>query len=336
MPTIRAIGVRSPQKGVPSVEFGAFVSGLVTGLREGVEAALIVSIILAYLSRTGNGRHAGRIWLGVVSALVLSVVLGALIFVTIGEFQSPYEQMFEGATMLLAAAVVTWMLFWMRRQSASVSGELRAAVDRALTEGGLVGLTALAFLAVIREGLETALFLVGQASAARSESAAGAGSVAAGAVVGLGLAVAIGVGFYQGSRRIDLARFFRWTGVALIFIAAGLVSHAVSEFVEAGVITFGTQTLFDISAVLPDDPESGNVLGMVLRSLFGYNAHPEIITFAAWFAYLAIALPLYLRPTKPRPPKRVETPVERPVERSVERPLEPPVGDAIADAVADA
>ncbi len=151
------------------MEFGAFVSGLVTGLREGVEAALIVSIILAYLARTGNGRYAGRIWLGVASALVLSVVLGVLIFVTIGEFQAPYEQIFEGATMLLAAVVVTWMLFWMRRQAASVSGELRAAVDRALTEGGLVGLTALAFLAVIREGLETALFLVAQASAARTD-----------------------------------------------------------------------------------------------------------------------------------------------------------------------
>ncbi len=305
------------------MEFGAFISGLVTGLREGVEAALIVSIILAYLVRTGNGRYTGRIWVGVGSALVLSAVLGVAIFVTIGEFRAPYEQIFEGATMLLAAVVVTWMLFWMRRQAASVSGELRAAVDRALTEGGLVGLTALAFLAVIREGLETALFLVAQASAARTESAAGASSVLVGALVGLGLAVVIGIGFYQGSRRIDLARFFRWTGVALIFIAAGLVSHAVSEFVEAGLITVGTQTLFDVSAVLPADPESGNVVGMVLRSLFGYNPQPEIVTFVAWFAYLVIALPLYLRPARPRP--------QRPVSQPVERPVDQPAADAVAD-----
>jgi high-affinity iron transporter len=309
------------------VELGAFVSGLVTGLREGVEAALIVSIILAYLVRTGNGRSTGRIWLGVGGALVLSVILGVAIFVTIGEFQAPYEQIFEGATMLLAAGVVTWMLFWMRRQAASVSGELRAAVDRALSQGGLAGLTALAFLAVIREGLETALFLVAQASAARSESASGAWSVMVGAIVGLGLAVAIGVGFYQGSRRIDLARFFRWTGVALIFIAAGLVSHAVSEFVEAGVITFGTQTLFDIAAILPSDESAGNIVGMVLRSLFGYNAQPEVVTFLAWFAYLAIALPLYLRPLRPRPPRPAEASIlEAPV-------VEPSIAEtSIADA----
>ena len=181
---------------------------------------------------------------------------------------------------------------------------------------------------MIREGLETALFLVAQASAARTESAAGASSVVVGALVGLGLAVVIGIGFYQGSRRIDLARFFRWTGVALIFIAAGLVSHAVSEFVEAGLIAVGTQTLFDISAVLPADPESGNVVGMVLRSLFGYNPQPEVITFVAWLAYLVIALPLYLRPFRPGPTGRTSEPLEPPVDR----PLEQPAVDAVVDA----
>lgn len=290
------------------MELGSFTSGLLTGLREGVEAALIVSIILAYLVRTGNGRHAGRIWLGVGGAVVVSAIVGVALFATVGAFEEPYEQIFEGLTMLLAAGVVTWMLFWMRRQASSVSGELRASVDRALTEGSLWGLTFLAFIAVIREGIETALFLVGQAGAAQAGSEAGALAVLAGAVVGLGIAVAIGYGFYQGSRRIDLARFFRWTGVLLIFIAAGLVSYAVHEFVEAGVITVGTQTAWDLSAILPHSQDAGNLLGMMLRAMFGYSATPEVVTVVAWVAYVGIVLPLYLRPVKPREVEREAAP----------------------------
>ena len=114
------------------MEIGALSSGLLTGLREGVEAALIVSIVLAYLARTGNLRFASRIWLGVVAAVLLSAGLGVLLYVTVGNLPQPYEQVFEGATLLVAAAVVTWMLFWMRRASASVKGELQAAVGRAL------------------------------------------------------------------------------------------------------------------------------------------------------------------------------------------------------------
>ena len=285
------------------MDLGSFTSGLLTGLREGVEAALIVSIILAYLVRTGNGRYAGRIWLGVGAAIACSVVVGSALFISIGALEEPYEQIFEGATMLLAAAVVTWMLFWMRRQASSVGSELRSAVDRALTEGGLWGLTILAFVAVIREGVETALFLVGQANAARTGSETGAFSVLLGAIAGLAIAVALGYGFYQGSRRINLSSFFRWTGIALIFIAAGLVSHAVHEFVDAGVITVGTSTLFDISGVLSHEDD---VLGMLLRALFGYTSTPEVVTFLAWAAYLAIVLSLYLRPVKPGPARPVE------------------------------
>jgi len=279
------------------VDLGSFTSGLLTGLREGVEAALIVSIVLAYLVRTGNGRYVGRIWVGVGAAIAMSVVLGMAVFLTVGALQEPYEQIFEGMTMLLAATVVTWMLFWMRRQASNVGVELRSAVDRALTEGGLWGLTILAFVAVIREGIETALFLVGQANAARLGSDTGALMVLLGAVAGLAIAAGLGYGFYQGSRRINLSSFFRWTGIALIFIAAGLVSHAVHELVEAGVITVGTATLFDVGGILSED----GLVGMLLRALFGYTSAPEIVTFVAWAAYLAIVLPLYLRPVKARP-----------------------------------
>jgi len=275
---------------------GAFSSGLLTGLREGVEAALIVSIILAYLGRTGNTRQFGRIWLGTGAAAALSLAVGVAIFATTRELASPYEQLFEGATMLIAAAVVTWMLFWMRRVAAGVKGDLQARVDRALTDGSAWALAILAFTAVIREGIETSLFLVGQANSAE----AGAGSVLVGALVGLGVAVLLGYGFYRGSRRINLATFFRLTGIALVFIAAGLLSRAVHELVEAGVVTVGTQAAYDLRSVLPDDESAGNVLGQSLRALFGYSANPEVSTLAVHVTYLVAVLGFYLRPTAPR------------------------------------
>lgn len=281
---------------------GAFSTGFLTGLREGVEAALIVAIVLAYLVRTGNGRHASKIWLGTGAAILTSLVVGFTLFVTVGGFEEPYEQIFEGVTMLVAAGVVTWMLFWMRRQAASVKGELQAAVDRVLTEGTAWGLSILAFTAVIREGLETALFLVGQANSAE----AGASSVLAGAVVGLGVAALLGVGFYSGSRRINLQSFFRWTGIALVFIAAGLLSHAVHEFIVVGIIGFGTATAFDISGILPH--REG--IGQFLRALFGYTSTPEVTTLVVHLTYLVVVLALYLRPTKPPATEPQGTPVE--------------------------
>jgi high-affinity iron transporter len=282
------------------VDVGAFTSGLLTGLREGVEAALIVAIICAYLARTGNARHLGKIAAGVGVAIVASVALGAATFVTLGELPEPYEQIFEGATMMLAASVVTWMLFWMRRQAGAVKGDLQRALDRVLTSGSAWGLALLAFTAVIREGLETALFLVGQATAASSGAAgeAGAEAVLAGALVGLAIAVVLGYGFYRGSRALNLPRFFRWTGVFLVFIAAGLLSAAVHEFVEIGWITVGTSTAFDLSAVLPHDQG----IGLFLRAIFGYSSTPEWITFVTWATYLVVVLALYLRPLGPRRP----------------------------------
>ena len=279
-------------------EPGFFTSGLLIGLREGVEAALIVAIVMAYLARTGNARYLGRIWLGVGAAIVLSFVLGAGLFISIGGLQEPYEQLFEGLTMILAAAVVTWMLFWMRRQAASVKGELHAAVDRALTSGGAWALTFLAFTAVIREGIETALFLAGTATSAD----AGATSVLVGALAGLAMAALIGWGFYRGARVLDLRLFFKWTGIALIFIAAGLLSKAVHEFIEIGVIGIGTGTAFDVSAVLPHD----GGIGQFLRAIFGYTSTPEWATLVVWAAYVIVVVVLYLRPIAPPAPRPAE------------------------------
>ena len=288
-----------------TLDLGFLTTGLLTGLREGVEAALIVSIILAYLAKTGNQRYVGRIWLGAGAAIALSIVVGVVLFVTIGGFEEPAEQIFEGFAMLIAAAVVTWMLFWMRRTSANIKGQLHAGVDRALMEGGIFGLAVLAFTAVIREGIETALFLMGQATAAGTEAT----STLVGALIGLAIAVAIGYGLYRGARVINLRTFFSWTGIGLIFIAAGLLSHGVHEFIEAGWITIGTGTAFDISAILPHEAEPANgvagVIGSILRALVGYTSTPEWITFLVWLAYVVVVLYLYTRPVRPAEARRV-------------------------------
>jgi high-affinity iron transporter len=293
------------------LDFGFLTTGLLTGLREGVEAALIVSIILAYLARTGNARHFGRIWLGTAVAVALAAAVGAVLWITIGGLSSPAEEYFEGSAMLLAAGVVTWMLFWMRRAAANIKGELHAGVDRALTDGSVWALSILAFTAVVREGIETSLFLLGQATAATTEHA-GAASTLVGAVVGILIAILIGYGFYRGARVINLARFFRWTGVALVFIAGGLVSHAAHEFIDAGLIGFGTSTAFDISGFLPHEPEGGNLLGQLLRAIFGYTSTPEWTTLVTWVVYVVSVLALYLQPMKPRSAAQVSSSLPAP------------------------
>ena len=277
------------------MDLGALSSGLLTGLREGVEAALIIAIICAYLAKTGNRREFPKVFAGAGSAILLSAVLGLILYIQVGGLEEPYEQIFEAITLFAAAAVVTWMLFWMRRQARSVKGELHSAVDRALDGGSVLALAVLAFVAVIREGLETSLFLVGQANSADQNAI----WVLVGALIGLAIAAVLGVGFYQGSRRINLATFFRWTGVGLIFIAAGLLSTAVHELVEIGVIPFGGQTLFDLSGVLPHSADSGNIVGQFLRAIFGYSSTPEVVTFAVWLTYVVVVLYLFLRPMKP-------------------------------------
>jgi high-affinity iron transporter len=293
------------------MDLGAFTSGLLTGLREGVEAALILAIICAYLAKTGNRRAFDRVFFGAGLAVLLSVVLGIVIYVTVGSFPEPYEQLFEAATLLAAAGVVTWMLFWMRRQAGSVKGELQAAVDRALEDGSANALAVLAFVAVIREGVETALFLVGQAASVASEG--GAPWVVAGALVGILIAAVLGVGFYHGSRRLNLGTFFRWTGIALVFIAGGLVAKALHELIEIGVIGFGTSTLFDLSGVLPHEPDGGSILGQFMAALFGYSSTPEVTTVVVWLTYVVVVLALYLRPVKrPAAPATAGSPAATP------------------------
>ena len=272
-----------------------FTGGLLTGLREGVEAALIVGIIAGYLVKIGRADRLFVIWAGVGLALLTSTVVGIGIFVTFGALEGDAEKIFEAAAMLLASAVVTWMLFWMRRQAASMSGELRQGVDKALVAAPLLGLGGLAFTAVIREGIETSLFLIGQAAAVATTG--DAVWVVLGAIAGLALAVGIGAAIFKFGARLNLQRFFSWTGAALIIIAAGLLSHGVHELIDLGLLPPLSNEVYNLSAQLPDSEG----IGLFLRAVAGYSAAPELLTLLVHVGYLGVGLFLYLRPVaRPR------------------------------------
>jgi high-affinity iron transporter len=253
------------------------VSALLLTLREGTEMALVVGIVLAYLGKV-NARGAQRwVWLGVGAAVLVSLgFLGVLIALD-KEFEGQTEQLFEGATMLLAAAFLTWMILWMSRNSRSLRGELQRGVTVALEKGGAAwGLFLLVFFAVVREGVELALLLF---------AAPGQGKLL-GAVIGIAGAIGIGVLIYAFGRRIDLRTFFKVTTILLVVFAAGLVSHAAHELVEAGLLEgIEGPTLWSTKAAL--DQESG--LGAVLRSLFGYSDEPHVIEVVTYVGYFVVA-----------------------------------------------
>ena len=274
-------------------------AAFVIALREGIEAALIVSIVLAYLKQLGRTDRSHLVWWGTGLAVALSAILGTIIFSVGAEFEGTAEEVFEGLVTLTAVGVLTWMIFWMRRQGARIKSELQQKVDTALTAGGLA-LAAIAFFAVLREGVETALFLF----AAAEGTAVEGGGVAAqllGAMLGLGLAVVLGVLLYRGGIRMNLRTFFKVTGVILVVVAGGLFAYSVHELQEAGWLPFLESPAFDLSATLPDDEG----IGAVLRGLVGYNADPGVLEVVAWAAYLVVVGTLYLRPTQPLPSRRV-------------------------------
>lgn len=273
-------------------------AAFVIALREGIEAALIVSIILAYLNQLGRGDRSRLVWWGTGVALALSLVLGTAIFAVGAGFEGTAEQVFEGLVTLTAVGVLTWMIFWMRRQGARLRSELQEKVDTALVSGG-VALAALAFFAVLREGVETALFLFAAAKGTAVD-AGGVGAQLLGAVLGLALAVVLGILLYQGGIRMNLRTFFRITGTILIVVAAGLFAYSVHELQEAGWFPFLTAMAFDLSAALPDDAG----IGAILRGLVGYNADPTVLEILSWAAYLVVIGGLYLRPVTALTPRR--------------------------------
>ena len=266
-------------------------------LREGLEAALIVGIVAAYLVKTGRRDSLPAVWIGVAGAVILSIAVAAVASVTIGELPFVVQELIGGIATLIAVGVLTWMLFWMRRQGRHMKGELEHGIDQALIGGSLLALTGVAFVSVAREGLETVLFM----SVVFSAAAPGP-EPAIGAVLGLAVAVGIGLAIFAYGVRVDLRRFFQVTAVILIFVAAGLCAYAVHEFGEAGVIA-NTGTLFDISDVLPES----SPLGAVLSGLFGYRSAPTPLEVVAYFAYLIPVVTIYLVTDRPRQAPRPAT-----------------------------
>jgi high-affinity iron transporter len=266
----------------------------VIALREGIEAALIVSIVLAYLKQVGATDQGRLVWWGTIVAAVVSAGVGTAVFVAGAEFEGTAEQIFEGLVTLAAVGVLTWMIFWMRRQGARIKSDLQEKVDTALITGGFA-LAGLAFFAVLREGVETALFLY---AAAKGTAVEGTGVAPAaqviGAVIGLALAAILGVLLYRGGIRMNLRSFFRVTGLLLIVVAAGLFAFGLHELQEAGWLPFLEGHAFDISSSLPDD--SG--VGAILRGLLGFQADPTWLEVVGWAGYLLVVGGLFLRSPK--------------------------------------
>jgi len=295
-------------------------ASFVIALREGIEAALIVSIILAYLKQLGATDRSRLVWWGTAAAVILSALVGTAIFAAGAEFKGEAEEIFEGVVTLAAVAVLTWMIFWMRRQGARIRSELHEKVDTALVAGGLA-MAGLAFFAVLREGIETALFLF---AAARGTAVEGGGVAPAaqltGAALGLALAIVLGVLLYRGGIRMNLRTFFRITGWVLIVVAAGLFAFSLHELQEAGWLPFLGGPAFDLSASLPDDTG----VGAILRGLVGYHADPTWLEVVGWLGYLLVIGGMFLRPpavlgSKSRPQHETSSVATASVDRDAKR-----------------
>jgi len=263
-------------------------------LREGLEMALIVAIVLAYLRKVDRGADAKLVWYGALAAGAIALGAGAIIFVVVGDLSGRAEQIVEGVVALAAAGVLTWMVFWMRDQARIIKSDLQHRVDRALASGSAMALAGLAFFSILREGLETALLLLGNTVGSKSSASAFVGGVA-----GLAIAVALGYLIYKGSRRVNLKSFFQVTGVLVLLFAAGLLARGVHEFQEAGLIgSFHAHVWTIGGAWLSPD---GGWLGKFLESMFGWNPSPSLEMVLIFVAYLAPVGFLFLSGTRAVP-----------------------------------
>ena len=261
------------------------------GLREGLEASLVVGILVAYLVRTGHRDKLAPIWTGVLVAVAVSLGAGALLTFTSREMSHNAQEAFGGVMSIIAVGFVTWMVFWMRRSARHLKGELHGKLDTALQMGtGALAFTAL--VAVGREGLETALFIWSAVKATGSTA-----SPVAGATLGLLTAVVLGYLIYKRSVQLNLAKFFTFTGGALVVVAAGVLAYGFHDLQEAGYLLGGGlgHTVFDATGILP--PSSW--WGSLFKGLFSISAAPTRLEFAIWLAYLVPVLALFLRKKKP-------------------------------------
>ena len=263
----------------------AVLANLLIGLREGLEASLVVGILVAYLVKTGRRDRLSSVWIGVASAIVLSLGVGGALSLTATELPGSAEPLFAGLTSVLAVVFVTWMIFWMRRTARSMAGELRGRLDKAVGLGaGALVLTA--FLAVAREGLETALFMWSAIQTAGSGV-----SPLLGGLLGLLISAFLGWLVYRRAVRINLVRFFTWTGLALIVVAAGVLSYGVSDLQEGGLLPGHDVLAFDASGTIA--PSS--VAGTLLIGLFNLSPVMTWLQVIAWIGYLVPVMILFQR-----------------------------------------
>ncbi|MDZ8223439.1 iron uptake transporter permease EfeU [Nostoc sp. ChiVER01] len=254
--------------------------------REGVEAALVVGIIASYLKQTGRTHLMKSVWIGIALATFFCLVAAIVLQINSQDFPQQEQELFAAIISIVAVGVLTWMVFWMRRAARSIKGELQSQIETAIQSGDKWGLAlvGMAFFAVLREGLETVVFLL-----ATFQQNLGI-QAPVGALFGYAAAVAVGIGIYQGGIRINLRRFFKWTGAFIILVAAGLLSSGVRAFHEAGVWNLLQTVVFDASGVLPNN----GFIGSLLVGFFGYNDAPTVSEAIAYFGYLIPTMLLFL------------------------------------------
>ncbi len=257
-------------------------------LREGIEAALIVGIVLGAVRQMRRPDLVSPVWLGTLSATVISLAVAVLLTLFGFQLEGPAEMIFEGITMILAAALLTWMIFWMSRTARTLKPTIEADVHRAAFGTGKRAVFLVAFIALLREGIELALFLTASVFATDWLQ------TTVGAILGLGTSILLGWSIFAAIIRLDLRRFFQVTGFLLILFAAGLVAHGVHEFNEVGWVPVIVEHVWDMNAFINED----STLGLLLKALFGYNGNPsltEILAYVAYFATVFISLRMFNR-----------------------------------------
>ncbi|OAT75870.1 iron permease [Mangrovibacter phragmitis] len=260
-------------------------------LREGLEAALIVSLIASYLKRTQRGNLLGAMWAGVILAAGLCLGLGIVINETTGEFPQKQQELFEAIVAVIAVVILTWMVFWMRKVARNVKVQLEQAVEVALKKQNGQGwaLILMVFFAVAREGLESVFFLL-----AAFQQDLGIWPPL-GAMLGLATAVILGFMIYWGGVRLNLAAFFKWTSLFILLVAAGLAAGAIRAFHEAGIWNYFQNIAFDMSGVL----STHSLFGTLLEGMLGYQETPSVSEVVVYFLYLLPALFFYFLPARP-------------------------------------
>ncbi|MEU9127264.1 iron uptake transporter permease EfeU [Kitasatospora sp. NPDC048540] len=257
------------------------------GLREGLEASLVVCILIAYLVKTGRRDRLAPVWAGIAAAVLISMAFGAVLQYGSTQMSFEAQEALGGSLSIIAVGLVTWMVFWMRRTARHLKAELHGKLDAALAMGTFALVTT-AFLAVGREGLETALF-IWTAVAATGDGV----RPLVGAVLGLLTAVVLGWLFYRGALKINLAKFFTWTGAMLVVVAAGVLAYGVHDLQEAGWLPGLHDMAFDISSTIPKD----SWYGTLLKGVFNFQPDPSVAQTVVWVAYLVPTLLLFLRPS---------------------------------------